>query len=109
MASMESSLEHHELLKIKIRENIPANKKSLSQKIEKATSVSVVQIMGKTTLHVYRPFREDLEIMLHRTFPKLEHLFQEGQNRRKVWANNRLSVFSQKVRQELHSLTIPSG
>lgn len=62
-ANLEDCLDQHELLKIKILENAPGDKKALAAEVEKATGGSVVQIIGKT-LTLYRPFREEPGIAL---------------------------------------------
>ena len=66
VANLEDCLDHHELIKIKVLENAPAEKGELATKIEKKTKGCVAQIIGKTLLF-YRPFKENPEIKLPKT------------------------------------------
>ncbi|MDH3974029.1 MAG: ribosome assembly RNA-binding protein YhbY [Deltaproteobacteria bacterium] len=63
IANLEDALEHHELLKIRVLDNAPTEKKELAASIEKASRGAVVQIIGHTLLY-YRPFAEEPLIML---------------------------------------------
>ena len=61
--NLESTVEHHELIKIKILEHSGDDKLVIAKKIEKATDGNIVQIIGKTILY-YRPFKKDPQIKL---------------------------------------------
>ncbi len=63
LSNLEESLDHHELLKIKVRDSAPSDKKGLAMEIERATGGVIAQIIGKTLLF-YRPFKEEPEIRL---------------------------------------------
>ena len=63
IANLEDCLKHHELLKIKVLENAPAERDELATQVGKKTKGRVAQIIGKTLLF-YRPFKEDPEIKL---------------------------------------------
>ena len=62
-SNLEAELEHHELIKVKILDNAPGDKKSFSAPIEKAVHCTVVGLIGKTLL-LYKPFKEDPQIKL---------------------------------------------
>ncbi len=61
--NLEDCQKDHELLKIRILESAPAEKKEIAEEIEKATKGAVVQIIGKTLLY-YHPFKEEPVIKL---------------------------------------------
>lgn len=63
VANLEAALEHHELLKIKVLDNAPLEKKKVAGKIGKATRGEVVQVIGNTLLY-YRPFPKEAVIEL---------------------------------------------
>jgi len=56
--NLDAELERHELIKIKVLENAPEDKKSLAALIEEKTGGAVVQIIGKIVL-VFRPSKEE--------------------------------------------------
>ena len=55
--------ESHELIKVKVLEKAPKDKKALATEIEKAAGCAVAQIIGNTLL-LYRPFKEEPGIKL---------------------------------------------
>jgi RNA-binding protein len=61
--NLDAELERHELIKIKVLENAPEDKKSIAASIEKKAGCAVVQIIGKIVL-VYRPSKEEPKIEL---------------------------------------------
>ncbi len=61
--NLESTVEYHELIKIKVLENSGDDKLVIAKKIEKATAGNIVQIIGKTLLY-YKPFKKDPQIKL---------------------------------------------
>ncbi|MBE9535644.1 MAG: ribosome assembly RNA-binding protein YhbY [Proteobacteria bacterium] len=61
--NLDAELERHELIKVKVLENAPEDKKSLAASIEKTTGSAIVQIIGKIVL-VYRPSKEEPKIDL---------------------------------------------
>ncbi len=61
--NLDAELERHELIKIKVLENAPEDKKSIAASIEKKTGGAVVQIIGKIVL-VYRPSKNEPKIGL---------------------------------------------
>lgn len=63
ITNLEDVLEHHELLKIKVLDNAPEDKKEIALHIEKASKGAIVQIIGHTLLY-YRPFAEEPVIAL---------------------------------------------
>jgi RNA-binding protein len=65
ITNLERELEHHELLKIKVLESSPVDKKRVANEIEKVSSANIAQIIGKTLL-LYRPFKEEPQITLPR-------------------------------------------
>lgn len=63
IANLEDALLHHELLKIKVLDNTPVEKKEIAGQIEKLSKGNVVQIIGHTLLY-YRRFKEEPVIVL---------------------------------------------
>jgi RNA-binding protein len=75
ISNLEAELEHHELIKIKILDNAPGDKKSFSLPIEKAVNCSVVGLIGKTLL-LYKPFKEEPQIKLPRSASEAKKIRQ---------------------------------
>jgi len=63
IANLEDALTHHELLKMKVLDNVPVDKKEIAMQIEKASKGAIVQIIGHTLLY-YRPFAKEPVITL---------------------------------------------
>ena len=63
IGNLNAELERHELIKVKVLENAPEDKKIIAASIEKKTGGVVVQIIGKIVL-VYRPSEEEPKIEL---------------------------------------------
>lgn len=63
MTNLENALESHELLKIKVLDNAPLEKRDIAARVEKSSRGDVVQIIGHTLLY-YRPFAEEPLIVL---------------------------------------------
>ena len=63
VGNLDAELERHELIKVKVLENAPEDKKSLAASIEKETGAALVQIIGKIVL-IYRPSKEEAKIEL---------------------------------------------
>lgn len=63
LSNLEDCLEKHELIKIRILENAPEEKKILAEQIDRKTGGKVIQIIGKTLLF-YRPFKQEPLIRL---------------------------------------------
>lgn len=61
--NLDAELERHELIKIKVLENAPEDKKTLAASIEGKAGCAVVQTIGKIVL-VYRPSKEEPKIEL---------------------------------------------
>lgn len=63
ISNLEAEFSHHELIKIRILDNAPGDKKSFPAPIEKAAHCNVVGLIGKTLL-LYRPFEKEPRIKL---------------------------------------------
>ena len=55
--SCKQGLEAHELIKVKLGQNCPANKKDAAQELAARTDSHLVQLIGKTIL-LYKPNRK---------------------------------------------------
>ncbi len=65
LSELESTMEKHELLKIKIRVDNRNEKKEIVDKIVQFSAALLVQIVGNV-LVIYRPFKDDPKIILPR-------------------------------------------
>ncbi|MEJ2032991.1 MAG: ribosome assembly RNA-binding protein YhbY [Deltaproteobacteria bacterium] len=54
VAAVEAVLASHELIKVKLQENCPLDRKEAADQLGKRTGAAVAQILGKTFL-LYRP------------------------------------------------------
>ena len=66
LAELESTMNKHELLKIKVRANDREEKQQIVEKILKFSQAALVQVIGGV-LVIYRPFDESPSIILPRT------------------------------------------
>ncbi len=65
LAELESSLETHELLKIKVRGDDREDKQRVIEEIVKATHSHLVQVIGNVMV-IYRAFEKDPQLILPR-------------------------------------------
>ena len=65
LAELESSLETHELLKIKVRGDDREDKQRVIEEIVKATHANLVQVIGNVMV-IYRAFEKDPQLILPR-------------------------------------------
>ncbi len=56
--ALENSFNTKELVKIKLQENCPLDKKEVAEQLCKGSGAELVQILGNTLL-LYRPYPED--------------------------------------------------
>ncbi len=63
LKELEASLDRHELLKVKVLEEAPDDKKGCAAQLEGFHGIQVVQTMGRT-LTLYRPHPEEPVIQL---------------------------------------------
>jgi RNA-binding protein len=63
LAELESSLEVHELLKIKIRTNDSENKQRIIKEIINITNAHLIQVIGNVMV-IYRAFDKDPQLVL---------------------------------------------
>ncbi len=63
LKELEASLDRHELLKVKVLEEAPEDKKSCAAQLDGWQGIAVVQSMGKT-LTLYRPHPDEPVIQL---------------------------------------------
>jgi RNA-binding protein len=63
LAELQSSLEVHELLKIKIRTNDSDNKQRIIEEIINITNAHLIQVIGNVMV-IYRAFDEDPQLIL---------------------------------------------
>lgn len=69
IGNLQRELTHHELVKVKILDNSPGDKKVFSAPLEKEAGVRVVGTIGKTLL-LYKPFDEEPQIELPKSKKK---------------------------------------
>jgi len=65
LAELESSLETHELLKIKVRGDDREDKQRVIEEIVKITNSNLVQVIGNVMV-IYRAFEKDPQLILPR-------------------------------------------
>lgn len=65
LAELESTMEKHELLKIKVRAQDRDEKQQMIDQIVKVSRSSLVQLIGNIVV-IYRPFDEEPQIILPR-------------------------------------------
>jgi len=65
LAELESTMEKHELLKIKVRAQDRDEKQQMIDQIVKVSRSRLVQVIGNIVV-IYRPFDEDPQIILPR-------------------------------------------
>ncbi len=64
-AALAAALEDHELIKVKIGENVDEDRRELGEALAAATGADLVQVLGRTLL-LYRAREEEPEIKLPR-------------------------------------------
>ena len=63
VAAVDQALTDHELIKLKVGENAPDDRKEVSRRLAEATNSAEVQVLGRTIL-LYRPDPEEPRIKL---------------------------------------------
>ena len=57
LQELNTTLDHHELIKVKLQEGCLSDRKEVAEELSQATKSAVAQILGKTIL-LYRPNKE---------------------------------------------------
>ena len=63
VGAAESALGEHELIKVRLGENVPGDRHEVAESLAKSTRADLVQVLGRTVL-IYKPRAEEPTIEL---------------------------------------------